>query len=455
MTNSRYRMVEQEYSPHVKSFPDYPGTASPWKGLDHSLGVILILSAAIGVPGNVLAGRFFSSRTRKDLVTSLYIVICIVDSLTCFVHLPSAIALLRGREPGAFNSHLFCVFWTIIYTILQKISIYLVLLLSVSRTIAIVRPFYKIRGDAIMFSIVIYVMALLIIPAFQYGIVSLQGEYKYSWDGAYCYYNFRLKFEHAINLILVGFPPIITFATFLISILKLHQSARVSAARQLSCMSASSKRSSTPEAQELGRYRASKTIAIFTGIFLVCNVPLFVNLMHNMTTRFFGVEYPGIYFSTRFMFWYSWHIAKMESVVVNAALNPILYYTRMARFRAWVNLILRCRTKQLDEFETYNPGGYAVGTASKDGRLTSHLSVAKRLFPRTSREESTVRLAGDHASLGGDSPRFNGRRGGDSPRANGNTPRAHAKVNGRLSEDPLEKLVLQRQGSANTQRTDC
>ena len=74
---------------------------------------------------------------------------------------------------------------------------------------------------------------------------------------------------------------------------------------------------------------------MFTSLFLVCNIPLFINLMHNMTTHYFGVEYPGVYLGTRFMFWYSWHVARMESVVLNAALNPVLYYCRMKRFRAW------------------------------------------------------------------------------------------------------------------------
>ena len=83
---------------------------------------------------------------------------------------------------------------------------------------------------------------------------------------------------------------------------------------------------------------------MFTILFLVCNLPLFINLMHNMTTRFFGVDYPGVYFGTRFMFWYGWHIARMESVVLNAALNPVLYYCRMRRFRSWCNLVLTCKS---------------------------------------------------------------------------------------------------------------
>ena len=173
----------------------------------------------------------------------------------------------------------------------------------------------------------------------------LRGEFKYSWDGAYCYYNFEMKFEHAVNLVMVGLPAILTFITLLVSIIKLHKTAKKSAA---------SHSLSSPRAKviEKWKHKASVTIAMFTTLFLVCNIPLFMNLMHNMTTRFFGVEYPGVYFSTRFMFWYSWHIAKMESVVVNAALNPLLYYSRMKSFRTWSRQVLTYRTLIKDDDES-------------------------------------------------------------------------------------------------------
>ena len=236
--------------------------------------------------------------------------------------------MFRGRQPGVFNNYLFCVLWEVLYTILQKLSIFLVLLLSLSRTITILKPFHKIRIVTIMCSVVGYVVFLVLIPVLQYVITPLRGEFKYSWDGAYCYYNFEMKFEHAVNLIMVGLPPILTFISFLVSIM------RLTADRKKVGPGAKAKES------QKWKYRASVTIVLFTTLFLVCNLPLFINMLHNMTTRFFGVDYPGVYFGTRFMYWYSWHVAKMESVVVNAALNPVLYYYRMRKFRVWFNQVV-------------------------------------------------------------------------------------------------------------------
>ena len=317
------------YNPHVKSYPDYPGMETPYTPLDYTLGTLLLLCTLVGVPGNLLGVRFFSSQTNKDRVTLLYIVICSVDIVTSISHLPVAVALFRGRKPGVFESYLFCALWEILFTVLQKMSIFLVLLISTSRTISILKPFYKIQIKAMMSVVLGYLVVLLIFPVLQRTIPALRGEFKYSWDGAYCYYNFEMKFEHTINLILVGLPPILTFVNLLICIIRLH------AVRQR-LMGPSKTKSA-----EAWKYRVSVTIAMFTGLFLICNLPLFINLMHNMTTTFFGVEYPGVYFGTRFMFWYSWHIAKIESVVVNATLNPILYYCRMKNFRAWCNCVVK------------------------------------------------------------------------------------------------------------------
>ena len=331
--------MNTSHNAHVKSYPDYHGMKTPFIFLDYLLGSLLLLCTLVGIPGNVSGIFFFVTKTRRDRVTLLYIVICSVDSVTTLVNLPVAIAMFRGRQPGVFNNYLFCVLWEVLYTILQKLSIFLVLLLSLSRTITILKPFHKIRIVTILCSVVGYVVFLLLIPVLQYVITPLRGKFKYSWDGAYCYYNFQMKFEHVVNLILVGLPPIITFIVLIVFLVRLSNIRR---------LLRTSRRTRTKDMKSW-KQQASITITMFTSLFLVCNLPLFINLMHNMTTRFFGVKYPGVYFGTRFMFWYSWHIAKMQSVVVNAALNPVLYYCRMRSFRTWCNQIFSCKSVRVKD----------------------------------------------------------------------------------------------------------
>ena len=70
--------------------------------------------------------------------------------------------------PGLFNLHIFCVIWEILFSVLEKVSIYLVLLLSISRTIAIVKPFYKVRSKGVVGSLVAYLGFLSAFPVLQY-----------------------------------------------------------------------------------------------------------------------------------------------------------------------------------------------------------------------------------------------------------------------------------------------
>jgi hypothetical protein len=190
-----------------------------------------------------------------------------------------------------------------------------------------VNPLYRINTSTVKKCVVGYLLLLFLIPLLQYVIPPLRGRYIYSWDGCYCYYNFEMVFEHVINLMIVGLPPILTFCTLMVTIIKL------SAPNEGNGESSNS--------MQKYKRQASITIALLTSLFLLCNLPLFINLVHNMTTTFFGVDYPGVYMGTRFMFWYSWHIAKMESVVLNAALNPVLYFYRMRKFRVWWRTFLK------------------------------------------------------------------------------------------------------------------
>ena len=330
------------YSPHVKSYPNYPGIKTPYIPLDCLLGSLLLLCALIGIPGNILGIFFFASVTRENKIAKLYIIICSIDTITSFTPLPVAIAMFRGRKPGLFNEHTFCILWAVVYTTLQKMSIFLVLVLSISRTVAIVRPLNKIRTKIVMISVAGYLVIVFLIPLIAHVIQALGGEdFKYSWDGAYCYYNYRTWMGHVTNIVQVGLPPIITFITLIVSVINLSNGDKMS-----------TRRTSVETIQKI-RYQASITIAMFTSLFLVCNIPLFIKLMYYLATKFLGVEYPGVYLGSRFMFWYSWHIANIDTVVLNAVLNPVLYYCRMRDFRTWCSKVIRGKLLAQREYNAF------------------------------------------------------------------------------------------------------
>ena len=79
--------------------------------------------------------------------------------------------------------------------------------------------------------------------------------------------------------------------------------------------------------------RVSITISIFTAVFLLCNLPLFVTeLLQNVFT---WIEYyAGL--TNYFMSLYGFFLGYRFSTALNAALNPFLYFSFMPKFRVWL-----------------------------------------------------------------------------------------------------------------------
>ena len=84
------------------------------------------------------------------------------------------------------------------------------------------------------------------------------------------------------------------------------------------------------------KVRATVTILIFTGTYVVFNIPIFVLFVLRLLLFPLKEKYPGRFFSNWFIYRYGWNLCKMLLPAINSALNPIIYYTRMNRFKAWL-----------------------------------------------------------------------------------------------------------------------
>ena len=304
--------ISEEFPKHViRLSTDY--TSSPL--VDRIIATILILCFVVGTVGNFLALRYFISSENKKLAGQLYIVISLTDLVTCIAHSPVAFSLLDYRHPGAFSSEEFCCFWTILFEYLQVTSIFLVMLMSVTRALAIRIPFYQINRRSLIWIYLGFALSLI----FESGIRHVFGVfYMYIIDLAYSVKGSDNKnwslFSNTINAINIGVPSIVTFVSFILSANKLF-------------------RQRVPPSKELA-HRASVTIAIFTAVFMACNIPFLGNTILFIISREL-YSYPGHIYSSKFMYSYSWVTSKVLFVVINATLNPIVYFTRMSGFSTW------------------------------------------------------------------------------------------------------------------------
>ena len=324
------------FSSHVYSLK-LPMAASPT--LDTICGAMLAICLLFGTIFNLLALIYFTNISgRKSLAEKLYTVVSAVDLCTCLSQTPVMLSLLTGgRDPVFFDNQLFCAAWVIVFEYLQRCSIFLVMLLSITRTIAITFPFYKIRSKMAMFSLLPYtcIMATSLIV----GIICFNQTFIYFTDYSYAIKVFLTNpptsaetmfnlIENNLYNIEILAPSLIIFISFIISLLKMKECQSVSKTSH----------------QKI--HQASLTVALFTLIFLILNLPFFV-VLTCLTVDSIVASYPGPVFTKWFMHWHAFPLSKVVLVVLNASLNPVLYSFRMVKFTRWLKVLITCTKDEI------------------------------------------------------------------------------------------------------------
>ena len=289
---------------------------------DGLLAVGFCICFIIGFPGNCLALKFFVQSGKRNLPTLLYMTASSIDIISSVIHLPLIFNLLNNRDPGLLGEELFCSIWYFLVIIIQLMSMFVVMLLSLIRAIVIVNPFYKVNKKAVIISVPV---ALVYFCAWNTTFAVISKSY-YSRGFGYCGANLNRKslFSrlYMVNCSLcTGLPPIIVFIAMLVATCKLKK-------KSVAC-----------ESHQKSR-QASVTIIFFSVVFLACNLVTFLNNLLGAYSRVSDHSYVDLYGNT-FLFFYSWLISEIFCTVLNAALNTILYMCRMKEMRVWVWSLLR------------------------------------------------------------------------------------------------------------------
>ena len=304
---------------------------------DITLASLCLIVLFFGFLGNCLAFFYFLRKT--ELSSQLYKHISGIDTLICICQIPVVMVFFSGREPGMFNNPTFCTGWTVVYDNLSKLYPMAILLLSVSRTIAILHPFHVMKKRAVIGALYIYffMLVLLQVGSFLVGFTMIYGA-----DSGYCYPYFEtmgnltefqssvMTAEYTLLSIESGLPPILTFISFIVSIIALLSKPMMSSTHAYN-------------------RHAAITITIFTGIFLFCYVPLFaLCALYVCLSTIYKDEFSldSGPFSNYFMFWYSWPFSRCFLNTLNAMLDVTVYMIRIKDFRVWLLKTLIGRSTQ-------------------------------------------------------------------------------------------------------------
>jgi hypothetical protein len=224
-------------------------------------------------PGNSMSTRYFWERRKKTIHPLLYTFMGTFDIVSSLISIPVIVTLFSSRDPVLFDNGPFCLIWTVLFYYNLRVSIFLVLLISVTRTMGMTFPgnMQRVKKTVVLWSIMLYSAFILVVDVVYLSIGLLEAKYRNtvafcelfeprSTDQKLKRYKVHAKIYTILLKIEIILPSVIVFLSFLVGTVILVKQME-------------SRRRMKKNESEL-RY-ASITVAIFTGIFLICYLPCF------------------------------------------------------------------------------------------------------------------------------------------------------------------------------------
>ena len=299
---------------------------------DQVIGSLTAVCMITGLIGNITAFLYFWGRKRGSLHNMLYMTITAVDISTSLSTISIVVVLFNNRAPFLLGNSLFCTQWYVILAFTVRMSMFLVVLISVTRTINIVFPFHRVSYHRLIYAVLLYGAWLLAFDGVVFGMKSWYPRYEAHY--AYCA-PFRPDVTKLTTIQIAWWivleaefmlPSFVVFISFTASIVSLQRGALSKTWRDVKSR------------------RVSVTITLFTAVFLVCNTPFFLYQMNVIIYRIsyhaYGLDFnkPGP------VYWYGSLVSQPLTTFLNAALNPCLYFLRMRPMKLWICNVVEDRT---------------------------------------------------------------------------------------------------------------
>lgn len=290
---------------------------------DKAIGAALVVFMLFGLLGNLAAVLYFWSRRRENFPDYLYAVNSLVDSLISLLALPVTCSLFNDRHALFFSSYAFCSAFALLFTFLQRYSMFVVMVISVTRTVAISAPFHTVREPLVKVALIVYAVMLAVTHT---ALLATNKIFTIYFNKlVYCTpLSLMVDWEWSLYMVVHLTTTLLVPVTVFFSLI-------------ISCKSLMKKGVLGSEDDKLF-WRISVTIALFTAVFLVCNVPMFALYVIESLEIWVEVS-PSSFLPSSFVHWYDWLLAGIFLTVLNASINPLLYFLRMSGFRVW---IFRC-----------------------------------------------------------------------------------------------------------------
>lgn len=320
-------VTEQPLSESVTP-TNYGGDLNPI--LDILFGLICCFCFLSGTVGNFAAFCFFKF-SKSNVPHSIYKIITTTDFYISLCIFPVGMCYFMDRSPGIlFGTRITCYFWGYTWTIAGRLSVFLVVVLSSTRTCLVLKPFFPVRIFVVIGSIVGYFLFILIQMVLIQ--VLMNGEVKYMPSFAECAFLAPKETDGVVKnykiLYFIGYTAPFILPMFVVIF---------SCGLTIYAIAIKPKQNdSHTQVQAASSARVTWTILIFTLVYSCFNIPLVFDRILLLLRDLFEMENLNHYHSFPNVNYYL-NFTYCISVAVNSALNPWLYLWRMANFRRFLS----------------------------------------------------------------------------------------------------------------------
>ncbi|KAL5258519.1 hypothetical protein ACHWQZ_G009115 [Mnemiopsis leidyi] len=300
------------------------GGVKPSREADILIGLLLIAVVILGIGGNAAAVVYFWKKRQQSLPSLLYTIIGIIDIITAVVTILVIPSIFSYRKPMLLESFTLCGIMGLVFNNTQRLSMFMVMMISVTRTIAMFRPFYEIKRVNVILACIAFEAFFFLLDVSFLATGSLQ--IVYYGPGNMCgvipggnVSIWRWNIYLIFNLAWLLLGSVVVFISFIMS---------------LKTVSDRQKSSVGQNSSEKKFQNVSITITLFTALFLLCNLPLLV-LQTSANVIYFTGANDYLAGNAGYS-WYGLVIAHVFLTSFNAGANPCLYLYRMQKFRRWL-----------------------------------------------------------------------------------------------------------------------
>ena len=297
-------------------------------------GVLGIFESILGTILNTLTLSYFISRKNLSVSTILYIAFNTSDLLVCVLMMAVGVSNLRydkANPAGWFGNDIYCTIWGILWSISIRMSVYVIGILSISRTLSHMRPFKPISKKFIVHLLGWY---LFLLTAQSFLPFLYHKGYYYNNDSASCVWELALMF----NVTSVSFKTVFFITVvlqFILPALPIITSCFISVVILKGQVS-----DHTQIHSHISKRRATVTVILLTLAYAVFYFPLYVILgQHSVYlfcefcfTPFSDNKVLEQFFSSHFF-------------ALNAITNAVIYFSRIEDMRTfllkWRNAIIQ------------------------------------------------------------------------------------------------------------------